>query len=63
MGGPSPVAGAPSVVLPHGMDAPKYRPSPQPRSTAGVPREDGRIAASPTVCPCSPSRLLATSMQ
>jgi hypothetical protein len=39
----------PPLGLPLGPEAPKYRPSPQPRSTAGVSRDDGRLAASPSV--------------
>lgn len=43
------------MTLPMGPDAPKYRPSPQPRSVTGVPREDGRVSASPPVRPSPPS--------
>eukprot|EP00193_Tetraselmis_chui_P015666 CAMPEP_0177781044 /NCGR_PEP_ID=MMETSP0491_2-20121128/17599_1 /TAXON_ID=63592 /ORGANISM="Tetraselmis chuii, Strain PLY429" /LENGTH=472 /DNA_ID=CAMNT_0019301001 /DNA_START=142 /DNA_END=1557 /DNA_ORIENTATION=+ len=38
----------PPLGLPLGPEAPKYRPSPQPRSTTGVSRDDGRLAASPS---------------
>mmetsp|Transcript_470 Transcript_470/g.1267 ORF Transcript_470/g.1267 Transcript_470/m.1267 type:complete len:383 (+) Transcript_470:1698-2846(+) len=45
-GGAAP-GSTPPLGLPAGLEAPKYRPSPQPRSSAGVQREDGRLTASP----------------